>query len=92
MTRVRRNDPKYLAYGPQLGDRLQLSHSQQNMVGLSGNSTAVRLDVQHNELIEISLQLVYMDQHHSLEDWPTQEDRGSRWLSPLCYFWSDTSA
>lgn len=33
------NDRGHAAYGPQLGDRLGLSHAEQSLIGLSGNST-----------------------------------------------------
>ena len=39
------------AYGPQLGDRLQLSHTKQNLIGLSGNCTAVCSSMQRDVLI-----------------------------------------
>lgn len=76
----------HLAYGPQLGHRLQLSHAKQNLVGLSGNCTAGRLSIQCNRLIETPPQLVYMGRHHLSGNSPTREDRGSLWLSLSCYF------
>jgi hypothetical protein len=37
---MKTTDGIHSAYGPQLGDRLRLSHTKQNLVGLSGNRRA----------------------------------------------------
>lgn len=46
------DNPAYPAYGPQLGHRLRLSHTEQNLVGLSGNCTAGYLCVKCNDLMD----------------------------------------
>lgn len=80
------NDIISSAYGPQLGHRLQLSYSEQNLVGLSGTRTTARLCIQRNKLIDVPSQSGYMGQHHSSGNLPTQEDHGYLCLSPLCCF------
>ena len=74
------------AYGPQLGDRLHLSHTKQNLIGLSGNCTAGSSSIRYDELIESPPQLVVMRQDHLLGSLPTREDRVYPWPSLLCCF------
>ena len=46
------DNPVHPAYGPQLGHRLQLSHTEQNLVGLSGNCTVGCFCVQCSGLMD----------------------------------------
>lgn len=63
------------AYGPQLGARLQLTHTQINIIGLSGNSTPI-YDSYCVLNTEVNEQSVYTARHPYGVAWSIDEVLG----------------